>query len=90
MRAIGPLLLALAGFFAAAFFAEARAQVPGAADLGFVEKVLTLYGPLGLGWVAFAWERWRNSRIQDQLLAAFQDNTKANTLLAERLAGTPK
>lgn len=79
------LLLAVAAL--ALTIGAAHAQ---GAEVGLAEKFLTVYGPLGLGWLGFAWALWRNARLQDQLLVALQDNTKANTLLAERLTGNSK
>ena len=44
------------------------------------EKLLTEYGPLALGWVAFGVIWVRHSRFVDRAMTAFE---KSNTVLAE-------
>lgn len=51
----------------------------------FFEKLLTTYGPLGLGWVGFFWAMIRNGVLQDKLFTLATDTAKGLTLLAERI-----
>jgi hypothetical protein len=51
----------------------------------FFEKLLTTYGPLGLGWVGFFWAMIRNGSLQDRLLTIATETAKVLTLLTERI-----
>ena len=46
---------------------------------------LTVYGPLGLGWVAAIFLFARLTKTHDLVIKALTDNTRAITLLAERI-----
>lgn len=56
-------------------------------ELELLQKFITIYGPLALGW-PIAWLLWRRqNQMNDQMLAALIGNTQALTLLTATLKG---
>lgn len=49
------------------------------------EKLVTVYGPIGLGWPLFIWCLVRLIKTNEELTKIVENNTKALTLLAERI-----
>lgn len=54
-------------------------------DLPFIEKLVTVYGPLALGWPLFFWCLNRLIKTNSEQTEVVRGNTKALTLLAERI-----
>ena len=54
-------------------------------EIDIFKQFITLYGPLGAGWVGWLWERRRAAKREDKVLGVLIDNTKAITTLAIRL-----
>lgn len=50
-----------------------------------VEKWLTIYGPLGVGWIAAALLYLRLMKLSDRVLTAFVEHTKVVETLVERI-----
>lgn len=54
-----------------------------------IAKVLTLYGPLGLGWIVAAALWWSGEKFKSEMAAVIRSNTEVITrmtvLLQERL-----
>lgn len=53
----------------------------------FWEKMLTTYGPLGLGWPMFIWAMIRIFALQDKITALSSATIEALTILKERIGG---
>lgn len=47
--------------------------------------LVTTYGPLGLGWVLAAWLMKQNVALQDKVMTAFVDDTRAKTEMKNAL-----
>jgi len=43
----------------------------------FFKEFITLYGPLGFGWIGFAYMLYTNNKLQAILLGVIEKNTKA-------------
>lgn len=60
-------------------------------SLDFIMQFLTLYGPLGMGWILWWLERkasnQESSHREDLLRETIHNSTVAMTTLAERLQG---
>ena len=52
-------------------------------ELAFFEKLLTTYGPLGLGWIAAAIIWRRHAKLSDRVLEVVERNTASMAVLAE-------
>lgn len=53
----------------------------------FFEKMLTLYGPLGLGWPMFIWAMLRIFALQDAIVKITSSTVEVLTVLKERITG---
>lgn len=47
--------------------------------------LVTTYGPLGLGWVLAAWLMKQNVALQDKVMTAFVDDTRAKAEMKNAL-----
>lgn len=47
--------------------------------------LVTTYGPLGLGWVLAAWLMKQNVALQDRVMTAFVDDTRAKAEMKNAL-----
>lgn len=47
--------------------------------------LVTTYGPLGLGWVLAAWLMKQNVALQDKVMTAFVDDTRAKAEMRNAL-----
>ena len=50
-----------------------------------VHDLLTIYGPLGLGWIIAAYLFIRNASLANKLTELIKENTRDITILAERI-----
>lgn len=56
-------------------------------ELDFFKDLVTIYGPLGLGW-PLAYLQWkRNERLHDKILKLIAEDTKVKTNLIKQLSG---
>ena len=49
-----------------------------------LEALLTVHGPLGLGWILFIIGQKRSWTLQDKMITIVENNTRFMTLLEER------
>ena len=52
-------------------------------EFAFVEKFLTMYGPLGFGWLVAVVLWRRHARVSDRLLEVVERNTASMAVLTE-------
>ena len=52
-------------------------------ELAFIEKFLTTYGPLGVGWIVAAVIWRRHAKVSDRVLEVVERNTASMAVLTE-------
>lgn len=54
-------------------------------DAATIEKLFTLYGPLGMGWILAWWLLRQNMELQNKVLTTFLEDTKAKAEMRSAL-----
>lgn len=50
-----------------------------------IKEIVTVYGPLGIGWIAAAWLLRQNMMLQDKVMTAFISDTQAKAEMKSAL-----
>lgn len=50
-----------------------------------IKEIVTVYGPLGIGWIAAAWLLRQNMLLQDKVMTAFISDTQAKAEMKSAL-----